>query len=267
MVSDDKEMSISEDDFSVVPQSGFNFIEQLQISSQKQCTKDNRPYLNGVNENAKVALLTRPACKMWNCETCALRNAKTWIAKVINGINKLGGEWSFLTITSHRKMRGNASILSIRTGWKKLYNRILSQFDKSAKTIYYCKVWEQHKDGTFHLHILFNVNLGTRWAKDNCAECGLGNQAKWDDISNAGKVAGYMAKYSLKNASMARNGIQWPKGLRRIETSHKWPVLPKLKASQEIQWFIKMTRDAQLISANAYHLRGFDILDTVKEKN
>ena len=256
----------TQDAVSVVPRSGLSFIEQLQIVSIKQCSKDNRPYLNGVNESAHTAILTRPACKMWNCEACGARNAKLWIARVINGVNKLGGEWFFLTITSHKKMRGLKSIKSLREGWKKFYNRMLAENGKTADGIFYCKVWEQHKDGGFHLHILINMTLGTRWAKDNAAETGMGFQADWHQVDNAGQVAGYISKYSLKNATMARGGIEWPKGLRRVEVSRKWPILPKLKASEGIDWYLKMTREAQLLSANAYHLRGFDILDMVKEK-
>jgi len=245
--------------------SGLSFIEQLQIVGQKSCSKDNRPYLNGVNENAKVAILTRPACKMWNCEACAARNARIWIAKIINGCNKIGGEWSFLTITAHEKMRGKSSIKSLREGWKKLYNRILANLGKSAENLYYAKVWEQHENGSWHLHILISVCFGKRWAKDNARACGLGFEADWHICPNAGTVAGYVAKYSLKNATVVRGGVEWPKGLRRIETSRNWPDLPKLKASEGVDWYLKMTREAQLISANAYHMRGFDILDMVKE--
>jgi len=259
------DFSSPESAVAVRPRSGLSFIEQLQISTQIPCTKNNRPYLVGVNENAKQSLLTRPNCKMWNCEKCAAINARLWIARVINGVNRLGGEWSFLTLTSHRKMRKLASVKCLRDGWKKFYNRVLAQFDKAATSIYYCKIWEQHKDGGFHLHILINVNLGTRWAKDNASQCGLGSQAKWKEISNAGKVAGYMAKYSLKNAWLAQNNIQWPKGLRRIETSHKWPILQKKEQDSAWGWIIHATRTGQLISANEFYRRGFDIVDFVKE--
>lgn len=244
---------------------GLSFIEQLQISSNKPCTKNNTPYLIGVNENAKVALLTKTTCKMWNCETCGFRNAKRWIAKVINGVNRLGGEWFFLTITSHEKARKSASVLNIRQGWKKLYNRILAANQKKSDNIFYCKVWEQHEDGTFHLHILINVHITKKWLKNQARECGMGYQAEARKIDNAGQVAGYMAKYSLKNATIARNSIVWPKGLRRIETSQKWPELPELSSSQDMDWIVKMSRDEQIESAGRWHTRGFQVIDKVKE--
>jgi hypothetical protein len=211
------------------PAGGLSFIEQLQISSLKNCIKTNTPHLTGINQNEHKALLVKTACKMWSCETCAARLARLWVARVINGVNKLGGDWYFFTITSLGAYRGASSVKAIRAGWKLLYNRILSLYGKDARALYYCKVWEQHKDGTFHLHMLANFPVKKRWLKDNCFHCGLGYQAHIRKIDNAGQVAGYMAKYTLKNASVARGGIVFPKGLRRIETSHKWPVLPKLR--------------------------------------
>jgi hypothetical protein len=250
---------------SVSPQSGLNFIEQLQIASNGSCSKENRPYLVGVNENAKQSLLTRPNCKMWNCEACASNNARVWIAKIINGINRIGGEWSFLTLTAHRHHRKNKSVANLRQGWKKFYNRILAVLGKNAENLYYCKVWEQHADGGFHLHILISVCFGTRWAKDNAAGCGLGFQADWRKIDNAGQVAGYVSKYTLKNSTIARGDIQWPTGLRRIETSRNWPILERLEQETTWGWIVHSTRTGQLISANEHYRRGFDIIDLVKE--
>lgn len=264
-MSENHDFSSLKDAVAVSPRSGLNFIEQLQISSQKPCTKTNRPYLVGVNENEKQSLLTRPNCKMWNCEPCASSNARLWIAKIINGINRLGGEWSFLTLTAHRHHRKDKSVANLRQGWKKFYNRILAILGKNAENLYYCKVWEQHKDGGFHLHILLSVCFGTRWAKDNAAQCGLGFQADWRQINNAGQVAGYVSKYTLKNATVARGDIQWPKGLRRIETSRNWPILPKKEQDSAWGWIVHATRTGQLISANEFYRRGFDIVDMVKE--
>jgi len=251
--------------FAVCPRSGLSFIEQLQISSSKPCPKTNVPYLIGVNENDKISILTKASCKMWNCEPCAARIARTWIAKIINGTNRLGGEWSFLTVTAHRSFRKEKSIGNIRNGWKKLYNRILEKASQEAEDLHYAKVWEQQADGTFHLHLLVSVCYGTRWAKDNAASCGLGFMDEWHTVDNAGMVAGYVAKYTLKNAILERGGVAWPKGLRRIETSRQWPVLGKKEQISAMGWIVKFDRDSQLRTAQVYHMRGFDIVDTVKE--
>lgn len=255
------ETDYQEKAFSVSPEGGLSFIEQLQISSCLPCPKTNVPFLIGVNENAHLCLLTNASCKMWDCETCAYRNARIWVAKIINGCNRLGGTWSFLTLTANKNHRKHATIQNIRAGWKKFYNRILAKMGKDSKDLYYAKVYEQHKDGSFHLHVLISVCFGKRWAKDNALECGMGYMADWHIVQNAGQVAGYIAKYTLKNATVARGGVQWPKGLRRIETSHKWPILPKKLATSNVGWIVKFDRNAQLNTAQLYNARGFEIVD------
>lgn len=247
------------------PAGGLSFIEQLQISSLKKCTKDNTPFLTGMHYENKTALLLKTACKQWNCPTCSARNAKLWIAKVINGVNKLGGEWWFFTITSNRHLRGKSSIKAIREGWKKLYNRILALYGKEASGLYYVKVWEQHKNGTFHLHMLANFPVTRRWLKNNAHSTGLGYQAHIRAIDNAGQVAGYMAKYTLKNASVEQGGVAIPKGLRRIETSHKWPKLPKKYDTSEYLWQFFKDRDAQLRHAAFIEGYGWTLVDKAKK--
>jgi len=247
----------------VIPQSGLTFIEQLQIVTSKPCVKNTKIFISGVNANEEILVHFKAACKQWDCETCGARNAKTWIAKIINGCNRLGGEWSFLTLTAHRKTRGAFSVSNLRAGWKKFYNRILSNIGKNASELYFCKVWEQHRKGSFHLHILINICLGTRWAKDNAARTGMGNQSDWRKVDNAGQIAGYVAKYSLKNATLERGGIAWPKGIRRIETSRNWPKLtPKMK-DENWAWIVFTSRKFQQYATEGYLEAGFTLIDKV----
>lgn len=261
MVSPKEENSSIESDSFSAPRSGLTFIEQLQNCSMGKCSKDDRPFLVGINEEHKVALLSRPACKMWNCEACAARNAKLWIAKIINGINRLGGEWYFLTLTANPKKRKGASLANLRDGWDRVYTCINALFAHDGETPHYARIWEQHQDGTFHIHALLDVVMSNRWIKDTAFAAGLGHQADWRKIDNAGQAAGYMAKYTLKNATVARGGIVWPKGLRRIETSRNWPKLEQKELVSQWEWVVKMNREAQLQSAQNYFIRGFDILD------
>lgn len=84
---------------------GLTFIEQLQISATKPCTRPNTKYLIGVDQNEHKALLTKAACKCWDCETCAARNARVWIACMVNGARELATPMSLLTLTAHRYHR------------------------------------------------------------------------------------------------------------------------------------------------------------------
>lgn len=245
---------------------GLTFLEQLQKLSLEKCKNlDRTPYLTGKdNENGK-AILLHATCHLWSCETCALRNARIWIARIIEGCNRLDGEWHLLTITAHRKRRGLASVENIRQGWKKLVNRIAYKAKENDYPLYYARVWEQHKDGTFHCHVLINQNFGNRWLKDASAACGIGYQADWRKVENAGQAAGYVAKYTLKNASIARGGVEWPKGLRRIETSRNWPTLERKYSENDYLWMINSTREGQLNTAAYLEFEGYKIVDLTED--
>jgi hypothetical protein len=268
MVSDDKNNTIGHVVGFEIPRSGLTFLEQMQKLSLEPCKNLSKtPYLTGKNNEDKKAILLHSTCHLWSCETCALRNARVWIARIIEGCNRLDGDWHLLTLTAHRKARKNKSIENIRQGWKKLVNRISYEAGKDDIPLYYARVWEQHANGTFHCHVLINQNFGTRWLKDACAECGMGYQADWRKVDNAGQAAGYVAKYTLKNATISRGGIEWPKGLRRIETSRNWPKLDKYTSENDYMWMINSTREGQLKTAEYLDFEGYKIVDLVDQES
>lgn len=263
IVPDDNQESMSQVANLLSREAGLTFIEQLQIVSTKPCTKLNTPYLIGTNVNEQKTVLSKAACKMWDCETCGARNTRSWIACLLNGYSQLAFPLSFLTLTSHRRKRKKSSVACLRQGWKKLYNRILAKLKKSGENLYFCRIWEQHKDGSFHLHVLISCNFGTRWAKNNARACGMGHQADWRNVDNAGMAVGYVAKYSLKNSTIARGGVKWPKGLRRIEVSRNWPKLPEMDTMSGYKWSITTEREHQLHVACNLAYMGYQVIDMV----
>lgn len=243
---------------------GLNFIEQLHAVSQLFCNKVNRVFVTGISESERIAVLMRPPCKMWDCEACAARNGKRWIARILNHINRndVVHGWRFFTLTAHENWRGEtASVKNLRQGWKKLYNRIRREFGVND----YVKIWERHKDGTFHLHGLMDAPITKKWLKKAARQCGMGYQVDIRRVDNAGKVAGYIAKYMLK--SEGGIGHKYPKGLRRVEVSRNWTRLPDLKADTVMNWILNQTREGQIQTASIYYRRGFDIIDSVKTEN
>lgn len=238
------------------------------IPNELQCAKNNRPFLTGLDRESDTAYLMRPACKMWNCPACAARNAKRWIARVIHHINRTDAEngWFMFTLTAHEKADNEyKSVLNLRAGWKKLYNRMRDNFGVSS----YVKVWERHADGRFHLHgLVDNAEITKRWLKDNARSCGMGYQVDLHHVDNAGQVAGYIAKYFMKSEEVtARTGKDYPKGLRRIEVSRNWTKLPDLVAESNFSWIINQTREGQLRNAEFYKNKlEYRIVDLVGSK-
>lgn len=240
-----------------------------------QCVAENRPYITGVGSEAQIALLLRPDCKRWSCRHCAAKNARRWIARIINHVNtKPQATWQMFTLTAHEKWRGmDASAKNLRSGWKRLYNRMRDRFGTED----YVKVWERHADGSLHLHGLICDEIGEgtywledhpphrimthRWLKNSARSCGMGYQVDLHPVDNAGKVAGYISKYFMKSEEIGA----MPEGLRRIEVSRNWTKLPDLVAENQFSWIINETRDGQIRTAQQYFARGYDILDKVSK--
>jgi len=247
-----------------------SWIQRLaDVPQEIPCIKENRPFLTGVDHFNEKAYLLRPPCKMWNCPSCAARNAKKWIARIIHHINHVDAEngWFMFTLTAHENADNEyKSVLNLRNGWKKLYNRMRDNFGISS----YVKVWERHQDGRFHLHgLIDNAEIDRKWLKDNARECGMGYQVDFHEVDNAGQVAGYIAKYFMKSEQVTESiSLDYPKGLRRIEVSRNWMKLPEIVAENELSWIINQTRDGQLRNAEFYKQQlEYKIIDIVGDKN
>ena len=233
---------------------GLTFIEQLQTLSLQLCSNPSVPWITGF-QGDKMYLL-RGTCKKWSCPTCGARNGRVWQAKILNHINshEKGKRWYFLTITAHPHAdNAYKSLKNIRTGWKKLYNRMRSTYGVSS----YVKVWEFHEDGRFHLHLLIARKIGKRWLKKNSAECGMGYMCDSSASKNAGQVVGYISKYLLKSFEHAD---KYYKGMRRIECSRNWTQLPEPQSDME-RFVIHETREKQNEYSRNYMNDKYDKVD------
>lgn len=236
-----------------------HWLKQLTSETERPCIKENRPIILGLSEKDNVAMGVRPNCKCWDCIACAARNAKRWIARIIHGVNNMDtvDGWHMFTLTAHEAWRGrDRSVKNLRQGWKKLYNRMRREFGIS----HYAKVWEQHMDGTYHLHGLIDCVIPQRWLKDNARACGMGYQVEIHPVDNAGQVAGYIAKYFLKSADELFMTGTWVKNLRRIEVSRSWIKLPDLK-NDEWQWMLAESENFSSWWLNRQREKGREVID------
>jgi hypothetical protein len=239
---------------------GLTYIEQLHALFVQLCASNRTPYITAYNEKHTKALLYRASCKQWSCPSCGAFNAKKWIARILKHLNldeSKKKSWYFLTITAHKKMRGAvASRKNLVEGWKKLYNRARRKYGISE----YVKVWEFHKDGTFHLHILIARKIGKKWLKDNSASCGMGYICDSSKSKNPGQVAGYCAKYLIKSFEHAD---KYARGMRRIECSRNWTKWEDKQTDDDMSFGLwrPELRDKQSKEAKRLSRVGWKIFD------
>lgn len=193
----------------------------------KWCPNQRTPYLLSDNVDQGKRSIIKARCKMWSCEYCGEVNAYQHKIRMLNGINELqnkGQQFSFVTLTSHRKLHTTADCLRAwRSAWRRLRERIRRIHKKNSDDeLAFCIVTEFHKDERLHWHMLINCQLSTRWYKDNSSECGLGYQCKSVKLDNAIQGANYTTKYLSKSLDQKT----YPKKMRRIVYSQTFPDKP-----------------------------------------
>lgn len=228
------------------------------------CSKFSGLAYEADDKSYKIAQI---GCGQWSCEYCAQRLSAKWRARIINGINELGGIWTWFTITAHSKKRGGyASITNLRNAWDTLIKRMKRRFDKFA----YVRVFEQHKDGSFHIHAIANFHFKdikirisrkdksetkySVWLQANAKDLKLGLYTHADDMpsdKHAGYVASYVTKYMTK---MSGDFVKFIGRVRRIQASQNFPKLPK-----NGKWNFR--RDLSLEAAIAINNDGLKIVD------
>jgi hypothetical protein len=252
---------------SSVENAGLSLLEYLTAEGRKTCPNRKAPILLSAHKKTKESFLVRTACKLWRCAVCRYNNAKKWIAKILNGVNTIGGRWFFATITPHEswKKRGG-SLKNLRTNFHKLLKRIR----RMVGDFHYLKVYEKFKKGGWHLHLILDAELPyvdtgktdkqgfplfkSQWLKDNAKSSGLGFIADFQPIRSPAGTAYYCAKYLVKGFSL---GDDWPKHLHRIQVSQNWPKLPELVPSGDYDWYYTSGTGELLRIARELQLEGF----------
>jgi len=176
------------------------------------------------NDDKTKLLMLRARCKQWSCEYCAPMNQTQWRKHLNERIGELAGEWSFMTLTAHSAAHaGGWTLHNLRDAYKPIYDSIRYNF-ASQKPIEYVRVFEKHKSGEFHIHMLWRINLSpftemNEWLKNLVTHNGLGWRCEWKAARQGTNTAGitrYITKYMTKSA---QGGMEMPKGIRRIQTS------------------------------------------------
>ena len=218
------------------------------------CPTQGTPYLFTDSETEKTRRIIKTRCKLWTCPYCAEINALQNYIRILNGVNRLqekGETINFVTLTSHEKVRTfEAGYRVWQKAWRKLQERMRRACKDSGVDVQFVYIFEHHKKGGLHIHMLVTGGLETRWWKDNARQCGLGYQAKSEYVNNAGLATSYVVKYLAKNIGLAISiprfrRINFSRGfppMQKFDSPDSWTVIPKnesIKNVIEYAWFVK----------------------------
>nr|CRY97924.1 hypothetical protein [uncultured prokaryote] len=210
----------------------------------KACPNFKKLIVGNDDENGR-GVIVRGRCKQWKCEYCATRNAMVWMYRIRDTVEQSNQIWSFVTFTAPSKKRTPRSSLSaLQDGWEKFREALRHKRGKNK--FKYLRVYEMHKDGSYHLHAIIEhqfddikiANKGksseypySRWIKDNAVKWGFGyinSAGNFRGGSTYWNVGRYIAKYMTKGDERIENGV------RRFQASHGFAKPDAVESS--IQW-------------------------------
>lgn len=194
--------------------------------------KQSKIAVTGIDYERNTAVYLDTQCKSYSCAVCAECIRRLHQARIIYGTKEYqswhGLRWSFVTLTSHEQCQTFESSLA-------LFQAVLPKWRKRMKRRYgdfgYVLVFEQHKSGALHAHMLINCPVSKKWARRHARAVGLGYMVDVQKLHAAAAAGKYCSKYISKSLATTK----FPKRFKRVRYSHNWPELPR-KASPIRQW-------------------------------
>ena len=197
-------------------------------------------------------------CKTYGCPECGKRRQRDHFIRLLVGAKKLkeqGERVCFVTLTSHRKLRTYAATKAVfPKAWGKLSKRWKREQDGKLE---YAMVFENHKDGRLHCHMLVTCTVTKKWLKDNCAKVGLGYMVDIQELTddNLSKKASYVAKYATKKIG-GNTG-------KNITFSRDFPEPDEMDTSAIVEIWRYETPDLAMSAVSGLHVDQIVLRDGV----
>jgi len=157
-------------------------------------------------------------CGSWNCPTCSTILAEKWAEIAAHGVDMLGVQTFFWTLTMPATIRTQARAYEILPVMWDTFRKAVQR--NTDAWLYIAFVEGQPNRGYMpHFHIISTAKAWKR-LKDMAVSAGFGHQAKELPINSQG-AADYVAKYASKQGWMA------PPKFRRVRCSRNWPKPPE----------------------------------------
>lgn len=188
-----------------------------------------------------TVVMKRVRCKSWQCTYCVKENRRLWAAHLRRRLSQVASDWWFITLTAHESTRTpQNSLQNIRSNIDRLFKRLRRIYGN----VQYVRVFEVHKKGAFHAHLLVagmsdrltrkmaaNGQMFFRpktegdnasswalktWWKRAAREMGMGYMVDVQKVGTMREAVDYVCKYLTKHAQNFT-----AKHLRRVQTTQK----------------------------------------------
>lgn len=179
----------------------------------------------GIDPKTKTGILIPLTCKSWLCDSCRKVKIRNWIK-----VAQAGRPERMITLTCDPKLHVNpyTALRTMAKAFTKLAERIRKKFGEFE----YIKVWELHKTGWPHLHLMQRGSfIPQRWLSSQWSRLKIGKIVDIRKVTNQKTTATYMTKYMGK--SVADLASLWS-GVRVISKSNGW-VIPEVQAKIQEQ--------------------------------
>jgi len=227
---------------------------------EKYCPNWVRIIFKPPEDASGTALLRRLPCGNWECPYCGPINRKRWLLRLLKGFD--GKRFMFLTITCRPNSTPQSSLNDLKRTHERFVKR-LKRVLRDEDTLTYALVYEVHKSGVYHSHLIVSPVIEkllrienknktvtftasddgelqfVNWLKDTTANLGLGYMAHVEYRKNS-RSPKHAAMYALKYITMVeKNASKFPRHWRRVCVSRDVPPLtPARDDDVPSQWKI-----------------------------
>lgn len=191
-------------------------------------------------------------CKCWGCERCAPERTRD-----LKGLCRRGAPNRFLTLTRRAKKGDDPhkAAQELAHAFLLLRNRIKKKY--GLKKLAYIAVFERHKSGQPHLHIMLRCRyIPQKWLSEQMDDLLQSPIVDIKYVTDRGRVAAYVAKYIAK-APERFDGCKRYWRSQDYELPENKYVKPE--PDDNIWWSVHTLRPAAIISMalNAGHRVDF----------
>lgn len=161
-------------------------------------------------------------CRAWNCPNCAPKRQRQLVAEAAGG-----NPQRFITLTINRPPGETPLEAAHRMSiaWRILCRAINHKY--KSQRFEYMAVFEAHKDGWPHLHVLARCRwISFKWLQDTWKLLTGAHRVEIQKVYNAKRAAAYIAKYIGKDPHKFGT-------LKRYWHSKRWDQRPKREKLQD----------------------------------